>query len=465
MIRFAFVSSWRRLGAALIFPVSWGLLASCASNDEGSRSEPVADGADADVSDHRSGTDSGSDAEGELESGVLPATDQFGDVSRWRRFDPAATSEAPFMSAGAASDGRYVYAASGRYGPFYYNTKLLRHDPAKGFDNADAWSTFDPASLSIDMIAASVVVDGHFVYFIPGTTQFNTPSRVVLRYDTSVDGPFDAPSAWSSMEVTSVPSWTQFSGALVANGFLYLVPNPRSTLGRPVLGRYDTSKDFADIASWETLSLDQISPAINYMSSFSGAVFDGRYITFVPGGDASFVARYDTTLPLEEPASWQTFDTMALSLHARSFSGAVFDGKYLYFAPNSSATTFGTSNYFLRFDTTGDLADIDSWTMMTVSQVSTFKSYSAGTFDGQYVYFAPGPDNAIALRVDTRGTFSDPASWQRFALTSLDTAARSYSGAVFDGTSVYFTPNHLVVGSSITGPLLRFQPMVDAGSP
>jgi hypothetical protein len=466
MTRFFFVSSWRLIGGALLFPLSWAALAACSGDDVTASSEPVDSGTPdaveaaahaADASD--GGSDAGTDAD--AEAGVPPVIDSFGDVSRWRRFDPAAAFKEPFMSSGAAFDGTYVYVASGRGDSYTAYSKILRHDPRKAFDDPSSWSTFDPASLSLDMVAGNALFDGRFVYFAARTQLNNSVSRVVLRYDTTAGGPFEAPSSWSSIDVTSLTPRTYYGNSVLANGFMYLVPY----VGDPALVRYDLSKEFTDVASWQKVDLKALNPVLFTYGIFSAAVFDGRYLHFIPGTNASTVARYDTTLPLDSAASWEGFDTTALQLQARSFRGATFDGRYIYYAPNNDQTQFKISSSFLRYDTTGVLSDYDSWAVMPVSQVSTIQAYSNGTFDGRYVYFAPGAANPTALRVDTQGAFTDPASWQSFALTSLDTTARSYTGATFDGTHVYFTPNYLAIGSKVTAPLLRFQAIVDRDSP
>jgi len=75
-------------------------------------------------------------------------------------------------------------------------------------------------------------------------------------------------------------------------------------------------------------------------------------VYFVPNENAAgydgLVARYDTHGTFSSPAAWSTFDTTLVGTNAKSFIGAVFDGQYLYFAPNG----FGSTGTVARFRAT-----------------------------------------------------------------------------------------------------------------
>ena len=71
---------------------------------------------------------------------------------------------------------------------------------------------------------------------------------------------------------------------------------------------------------------------------YAGAEFDGKYVYFVPAGTSAphgEVLRYDTTSEFTSVNSWSTFDAASNGVgnNARGYNGAVFDGKYVYFAP------------------------------------------------------------------------------------------------------------------------------------
>ena len=71
---------------------------------------------------------------------------------------------------------------------------------------------------------------------------------------------------------------------------------------------------------------------------FMGGVFDGRYIYLVPndnGTTSGQVTRYDTTAPFDYSSSYSIYDTTGVSADSKGFNGAMYDGKYVYLAPNS----------------------------------------------------------------------------------------------------------------------------------
>ena len=72
---------------------------------------------------------------------------------------------------------------------------------------------------------------------------------------------------------------------------------------------------------------------------FSGAAFDGRYVYFVTYYNGSAysgeVSRYDTTAAdFANAASWTTFDASTLNGSAAGFDGIGFDGQNVYLIPN-----------------------------------------------------------------------------------------------------------------------------------
>ncbi|MSR65225.1 MAG: LamG domain-containing protein [Verrucomicrobiae bacterium] len=96
------------------------------------------------------------------------------------------------------------------------------------------------------------------------------------------------------------------------------------------------------------------------------------------------------------------------------FFGAVFDGRYIYFVPYYDGVDF-FYGVALRYDTAGDFADPKSWTTHDAGLVDGLKTvgFNAGASDGRYLYFAPWNDgsaypkaivgNGRVLRYDTLG--------------------------------------------------------------
>lgn len=85
------------------------------------------------------------------------------------------------------------------------------------------------------------------------------------------------------------------------------------------------------------------------------------------------------------------------------------------------------------------LTDLSNWRTVDLYGSWGFAgALSGGTFDGQYVYFAPAT-GSVFVRYDTLGPFGDGASWDFSAPSSL--FAGDFAGAAFDGTAVYYVPS------------------------
>ena len=150
-------------------------------------------------------------------------------------------------------------------------------------------------------------------------------------------------------------------------------------------------------------------------TGYFGAVFDGRYVYFSPEmhGDSSthgVVLRYDTHADFGSPASYAAHDASVTDgLDTRGFYGAVFDGRYVYFVPRQ----IGLMEYHsrvLRLDTNREFADPSSWSAFDVGEQH---SQQSAAFDGRYIYFIPLSSGRV-VRYDTRGGFDHQSSWQSF---------------------------------------------------
>ncbi|HLK39140.1 MAG TPA: hypothetical protein VKU41_20400 [Polyangiaceae bacterium] len=150
-----------------------------------------------------------------------------------------------------------------------------------------------------------------------------------------------------------------------------------------------------------------------------------------------------TYYTLDDPARWSFFSIAGVANGTTKYSGAAFDGRYLYFVPNFSPPSV------LRYDDRGAFTDPSSWTSYTPaaaivaaggSKTGTY-TYRGGAFDGRYVYLAPFGSNAYALQFDTQQPFSQDAAWTAFNAATIDTAA-NYWGALSDGRYTYLVPNN-----------------------
>jgi hypothetical protein len=96
------------------------------------------------------------------------------------------------------------------------------------------------------------------------------------------------------------------------------------------------------------------SPLTN-TKGYIGAAFDGRYVYFVPWNDGTSyhgkVLRYDTQGNFSNSASWSAYDAGNTSplTNTKGYVGAVFDGRYVYFAPYGDGGTY--HGRVLRYDT------------------------------------------------------------------------------------------------------------------
>ena len=190
--------------------------------------------------------------------------------------------------------------------------------------------------------------------------------------------------------------------------YLYAIQFEPSNL----MGQYNTTASSTATSSYAFFDCSTITPT-NAMQHFSsaGAAYDGRYVYTTPmtNGSPYMVARYDTTSTFTSASAWEKYDatgTFSVSNFSEPSQGAVFDGRYVYFVP------FGNpSPFFIRYDTTTTFTSSGSWVRTPGASIAA-QYYSGGTFDGRYVYFAPytlngtnGPAQT-AQRYDTTAAFA-----------------------------------------------------------
>jgi hypothetical protein len=167
--------------------------------------------------------------------------------------------------------------------------------------------------------------------------------------------------------------------------------------------RYTIGGQFQDASSWTTFDWINIMPPLGLNVGPTGATQVGRYAYFVPFkklGAVSVLARYDTQAPggLSSTSSWATFDlttiSNAVSNTAKGYQGAITDGVYLYLIPNDNGLTGSPTIEvppFLRYDTRGDLRDINAWAVLSGTHTPTASQIvsTGGASDGVYGYNGP----------------------------------------------------------------------------
>lgn len=261
---------------------------------------------------------------------------------------------------------------------------------------------------------------------------------------------------------TGVASWTTFDpsaagvgsnpvgfhGAVFDGRFVYFVPAWNGGTGGAELLRFDTSGEFDDTSSWASQEVG-VDNAGRERGSYTGGVFDGRYIYFAPDrnrfGPHGTVMRLDTQGNLNDESSWAWFDPgqNGVGDDPRGYHGAAFDGRFVYFAPDKNGG--GPHGEVLRLDTTGSFSDINSWSTFDPGDHGVGADpdgFNGTVFDGRFVYFVPhfngNPYAFEVMRYDTAFPFDDPEAWSTFD-PQLEGMGGSVGGT-FDGRHVYLAP-------------------------
>jgi hypothetical protein len=296
--------------------------------------------------------------------------------------------------------------------------------------------------------------------------------------------------SWEFFDTTKINAHiATFSGGAFDGRYVYFAPR-----GSLVI-RFDTQEAdggaFAQASTWSSFDVS----SLGIPGGFSGAVFDGRYVYFVPfsagATPTGSLARYDSTGSFASPSSWTTFDLSALAGDAgaatRGFTGGVFDGRYVYFAPRNDGTPDGR---VVRYDTAalrdaatpsptdagsggdadadgGDagapspLANLGLWQTFDVSTAGgAATGFFGGVFDGTSVVLVPSVNDALdgaihggssgvaaRLRLDAGGGFASSASWSTFDLTNVSGLAFGFAGGAFDGRFTYFAPRNVGIAT------------------
>ena len=387
---------------------------------------------------------------------------------------------------GAVFDGRYVYFvpqhdSASRHG------KVLRYDTHTGFKDPGSWQGYDAGRTDgLDTKGYyGGVFDGRYVFFVPRRTAETFHSRV-LRLDTR--GEFRDPASWAAYDAGLERS---YQSAAFDGRYIYFTPGhvavhkseveaPEACASPPVTGmdpdyvlqgssvvlRHDTRGDFKDPANWTTH--DAAGTGGLNTCDYDGAVFDGRYVYFMPLS-TGVVLRYDTGAPFDAPASWSAFDANPLGL--KLAVGGVFDGRYLYITP------YGETDAAVRYDTRGNFADAANWQSYATSRTAGLGTtgFDGAVFDGRFVYYIPYYDGGAffhgrTLRYDTRGEFADPGDWScRDAGRTDGLTTVGFNGGAFDGRFLYYAawidgecePGKNLVGN---GRVLRYDTLGGQGT-
>jgi hypothetical protein len=407
----------------------------------------TADGTTDDATGNTDGAEAGPDGPATVYNDVtLPAN--------WSTFDLNGLGSAYSGFVGGAFDGRYVYLSPNQ------SDVVVQYDTTAPFANAASWAAFH--SQNVDPNTGSfggATFAAHFVYFPPEqqstvTTDagsYSVYAGVLARYDPS--GPFDAASSWVTFDMTAIdPNAVGYVGAAFDGTYLYFSQHE----GNPydgLVSRYDTRGQLDAGSSWQTYPTG--SPEAGEPTT--GAVFDGQHLYF--GADdpgQGQMQQYDTTGPFNAAGSWAAFDQSTLNGGAYGYVGQAFDGRYVYFVPRVNNT--GPHGLALLYDPKVAFTAASSWKLFdTAILAPQAVGFAGAAFDGRYLYFAPNSYSTL-VRFDTTKSFTDTAAWTAFDVTKVSAGATGFFGAIFDGRYVYLVPNAGTV-------VLRFDAKTPASMP
>lgn len=282
---------------------------------------------------------------------------------------------------GGVFDGKYVYfvpdidSGSGQ---------IMRYDPNRNFRDSGAYLYMDVSHANVLARGfAGATFDGRFIYFTPVNT------GQVTRYDTLQ--PFRSSGAYSFFDTSAVQADSgDFWGSVYDGRYVYFVPRQGLSLGwSGQITRYDTTKPFGLATSYTVMDTAHIN---SVSKGFKGAVYDGRYIYLVPnyagvGNGHGTVTRYDTSASFTSSGSYAVMDMTHVNTNSKMFDGAVFDGRYIYFVPRGLTTLLGQVT---RYDTTQPFRSSGAYTVYDTTGVdSNSKGFGGGAYDGRYVYLIP----------------------------------------------------------------------------
>jgi len=354
---------------------------------------------------------------------------------------------------GAVHDGRYVYFIP-RMGTDGAHNRFLRLDTHGEFNAPESWSAHDVGG---KVSYQSAAFDGRYIYLVPGYdgTPSDPTSGRVLRYDTWSG--FADPASYVIYDASRTDGLETrcYDGAVFDGRHVYFAP--LDNVG--MMLRYDTDGGFTDSRSWSAFDAREITGL--RMGQCVGATFDGRYVYYVPYAN-SIPVRCDTHGEFRDKHSWQAYNAERTSgLLAKGYDGAVFDGRYVYFIPfwQGRGTREGFHGVFLRYDTRGDFMSDLAWQAADASATSGMKTvgYNAGAFDGRFLYCAPwreGTDSegrilshGRVLRYDTTGTRAT------FSLRSMEFGHNGGLNAALPGPAFLVNTEHGAISVRADGPL------------
>jgi hypothetical protein len=373
------------------------------------------------------GADAGASDAGD--AAVAPAplySPDMRDLTKWERVDLSSIAGGGASAGGAVFDGRYVTLMP--RGDWH-----VRYDTRAPFGTLTSWEAFKASTLSGTTFVGGTF-DGTYIYYVPDT--YFGGDLVAARYAPS------KPFQEASFETANwgINNGDQFGGTVFDGTYVYPVPTDKK------VQRFDTRVAFS-----QGLQVADQVWIPKKARGFRGGTFDGRYAYFVPGVLFGYqeVLRLDTTTAdFTDAGSYRQFDTFTKTPANTLFCGAIFDGRYVTMMPRIGSTDAGAaaSGFALRYDTQAPFDVATSWEGFDLTTIDpNAKGFCGGAFDGRYVYFLPDTENNSPTlpplaRFDSLGSLSDPGAWQMLDTKTIDPNAKLFGAMAFDGTAIYLMP-------------------------
>jgi hypothetical protein len=334
----------------------------------------------------------------------------FAVADSWSTFDASQLNAQGRGFRGAVFDGRHVYFVPNKAGTGANGLVVRVDTKAPSFTDPLAWETFDTAPLSVDDAGQSQTrgffggaFDGRYLYLVPWSNTPGSLDGVAVRYDTMAS--FAAASSWSYGKIPSAAAYG-FEGAVFDGRFLYYIDSDCCGY----LTRFDTLLMFTAPASWNGFAMSAVNSG---PLGFATGIFDGRYLYLVPNGGKTptgLISRFDTKASFALRGSFATFDVASLDSDLKGFFGGAFDGRYVYLAPYfNGAAPLGK---VARYDTHAEFAVAAAWSSFDTARLvdAGAGGYSGALFDGRYVYFVPFA-GSVVVRFDAREPAALPSGY------------------------------------------------------
>jgi len=323
-------------------------------------------------------------------------TQSFASIDAWEQIAMSSAQGAAALDGAYASvvfDGRYIYMA-----PIDSDT-FIRHDTQRPFTSIASWQQVAASSAqgaaAVDGAYVGITFDGRYVYYTP------LASDTFVRFDTKVS--FTDITSWAQMSTNSAQGAVAdvaYQSCTFDGQYVYYAPRSSETFIR-----FDTTASFTAVASWQQISQSSASGfAAQTTEAYASATFDGRYVYYCAVNSDTFL-RYDTTRSFTGITSWERIGMNSATGSAvgdSAFNGCTCDGKFVYFMPSNFDT-------MMRFDVTQPFTSISSWVQIAVSSAiggtSPGAAAAGGTFDGSYIYYTPrSADSFVRFRANNATT-------------------------------------------------------------